>query len=197
MIKNSVISSFFAFAPADSPRYLVMVTANGISAGDNDETVCAPYAKKVLEDILKNNNIAPDDEAARSTQKVAVPNVVGMDMQTAKDTLANAGLSVKLDGSGSVLSQIPASDEEVYAGSTVTLNMETKTEATPNAEMVTVPDFTGMNINEARDAAIGAGLKFVALGDGRAQSQKPIAGLQVEKGATVTVEFKLQIDTAQ
>lgn len=196
-VQDKVVSSFFAFAPADSPRYLVMVTANGISAGDNDETVCAPYAKKVLEDILKNNNIAPDDEAARSAQKVAVPNVVGMDMQTAKDTLANAGLSVKLDGSGSVLSQIPASDEEVYAGSTVTLNMETKSEATPNAEMVTVPDFTGMNINEARDAAIGAGLKFVALGDGRAQSQKPIAGLQVEKGATVTVEFKLQIDTAQ
>ena len=196
-VQDKVVSSFFAFAPADSPRYLVMVTANGISAGDNDETVCAPYAKKVLEDILKNNNIAPDDEAARSAQKVAVPNVVGMDMQTAKDTLANAGFSVKLDGSGSVLSQIPAPDEEVYAGSTVTLNMETKSEATPNAEMVTVPDFTGMNINEARDAAIGAGLKFVALGDGRAQSQKPIAGLQVEKGATVTVEFKLQIDTAQ
>lgn len=196
-VQDKVVSSFFAFAPADSPRYLVMVTANGISAGDNDETVCAPYAKKVLEDILKNNNIAPDDEAARSAQKVAVPNVVGMDMQTAKDTLENAGLSVKLDGSGSVLSQIPAPDEEVYAGSTVTLNMETKSEATPNAEMVTVPDFTGMNINEARDAAIGAGLKFVALGDGRAQSQKPIAGLQVEKGATVTVEFKLQIDTAQ
>lgn len=196
-VQDKVVSSFFAFAPADSPRYLVMVTANGISAGDNDETVCAPYAKKVLEDILKNNNIAPDDEAARSAQKVAVPNVVGMDMQTAKDTLANAGLSVKLDGSGSVLSQIPAPDEEVYAGSTVTLNMETKSEATPNAEMVTVPDFTGMNINEARDAAIGVGLKFVALGDGRAQSQKPIAGLQVEKGATVTVEFKLQIDTAQ
>ena len=196
-VQDKVVSSFFAFAPADSPRYLVMVTANGISAGDNDETVCAPYAKKVLEDILKNNNIAPDDEAARSAQKVAVPNVVGMDMQTAKDTLANAGFSVKLDGSGSVFSQIPAPDEEVYAGSTVTLNMETKSEATPNAEMVTVPDFTGMNINEARDAAIGAGLKFVALGDGRAQSQKPIAGLQVEKGATVTVEFKLQIDTAQ
>lgn len=196
-VQDKVVSSFFAFAPADSPRYLVMVTANGISAGDNDETVCAPYAKKVLEDILKNNNIAPDDEAARSAQKVAVPNVVGMDMQTAKDTLENAGLSVKLDGSGSVLSQIPAPDEEVYAGSTVTLNMETKSEATPNAEMVTVPDFTGMNINEARDVAIGAGLKFVALGDGRAQSQKPIAGLQVEKGATVTVEFKLQIDTAQ
>lgn len=196
-VQDKVVSSFFAFAPADSPKYLVMITANGISAGDNDETVCAPYAKKVLEDILKNNNIAPDDEAARSVQKVAVPNVVGMDMQTARDTLANADLSVKLDGSGSVLSQIPAPDEEVYAGSTVTLNMETKTEVTPNAEMVAVPDFTGMNINEARDAAIGAGLKFVALGDGRAQSQKPIAGLQVEKGTTVTVEFKLQIDTAQ
>ena len=34
-VQDKVISSFFAFAPADSPRYLVMVTANGISAGDN------------------------------------------------------------------------------------------------------------------------------------------------------------------
>ena len=34
-VQDKVISSFFAFAPADNPRYLVMVTANGISAGDN------------------------------------------------------------------------------------------------------------------------------------------------------------------
>lgn len=196
-MQGKMVSSFFAFAPSETPRYLVMVTANGIASGESNDTVCAPYAKKVLEDILKNNNIAPDDEAARSAQKTVVPNVVGMEMQTAKDTLENAGLTVKLDGSGNVLSQIPAAEEEVYAGSTVTLNMETKSESAPVAEMTTVPDFAGMGITDARDAAVAAGLKFVALGDGVAQGQKPAANLQVEKGTTVTVQFNLQIDTAQ
>ncbi|MEA5002348.1 MAG: penicillin-binding transpeptidase domain-containing protein, partial [Christensenella sp.] len=188
-VQDKVISSFFAFAPVKYPRYLVMITASGVSAGENSNTVCAPYAKKVLEDILKNNNIAPDDEAARNAEKTVVPNVVGMDMQTAKDTLANIGLAVKLDGSGNVLSQIPAAEEEVYAGSTVTLTMETKSATVPAAEMTTVPDFTGMDIVTARDTAIGAGLKFVALGNGVAQGQKPAANLQVEKGTTVTVQF--------
>ncbi len=188
-VQNKMVSSFFAFAPVENPRYLVMVTASGIATGESNDTVCAPYAKKVLEDILKNNNVAPDDEAARSAQKIAVPNVVGMDMQTAKDVLASAGLSTKLDGSGTVLSQMPVAEEEVYAGSTVTLSMETKSAVTSAVEMTTVPDFTGMDMITARDAAIAAGLKFVALGDGVAQGQKPAANLQVEKGTTVTVQF--------
>lgn len=188
-VQNKMVSSFFAFAPVENPRYLVMVTASGIATGESNDTVCAPYAKKVLEDILKNNNVAPDDEAARSAQKIAVPNVVGMDMQTAKDVLASAGLSTKLDGSGIVLSQMPVAEEEVYAGSTVTLSMETKSAVTSAVEMTTVPDFTGMDMITARDAAIAAGLKFVALGDGVAQGQKPAANLQVEKGTTVTVQF--------
>ncbi|MEA4852819.1 MAG: penicillin-binding transpeptidase domain-containing protein [Christensenella sp.] len=188
------VATYFTFAPADNPKYLVMITANGVAESGENSMLCAPYAKNVLEEILKSSGIAPSDEAARNEQKIAVPAVTGMDMQTAKDTLASAGFIVQLDGSGVVQGQMPAAGEEAFAGSTVSLTMEIKNPEENQAEMVVVPDFTGMDFETAKQTAIAAGLEFVAYGNGVALGQKPVAGLQVEKGSVVSVTFQLQID---
>lgn len=196
VVQGSVVSTYIAYAPADNPQYMVMITATGIPATETVETVCAPYVQETLEGALKNGNIVPG-ENMQEQEKSTVPNVIGMELQEARDALANAGLQVSYDGSGIVVGQVPAADEEVYKNSMVTLAMETKAVPQEGNEMVTVPDFTGMDIITARNTALSSELVFVARGNGVAQGQSPAAGTQVSKGSNIVIDFKLQIASGQ
>lgn len=196
VVQGSVVSTYIAYAPADNPKYMVMITATGIPATETVETVCAPYVQETLEGALKNGNIVPG-ENMQEQEKSTVPNVIGMELQEARDALANAGLQVSYDGSGIVVGQVPAADEEVYKNSMVTLAMETKAVPQEGNEMVTVPDFTGMDIITARNTALSSELVFVARGNGVAQGQSPAAGTQVSKGSNIVIDFKLQIASGQ
>lgn len=195
-VEGKEISTYIAYAPADNPKYMVMISATGTPKTENSATVCVPYVQKTLTGALKNGNIMPS-ENVQSQEKVVVPNLVGMDLQTARDTLSNLGFNSSYDGSGTVQSQIPAANEEVYKNSTVQLSMETKEMQQAAADKVVVPDFTNMNITQARDAAIASELVFIARGDGAAQSQSPAAGSQVEKGSSVVIEFKLPMASGE
>ncbi len=195
-VQDKEVSTYIAYAPADNPKYMVMITATGVAKTENSATICAPYVQETLTGALKNGNIMPD-ENVRGQEKVTLPNLVGMDLQTARDTLAGLRLQASFDGSGTVQSQMPEAETEVYQNSAVQLVMETKTTQPPSEDKAVVPDFQGMSITEARDAAIASGLIFVVRGDGKAQSQSLAAGSQVEKGSTVVVEFKLQIASGQ
>ena len=196
VVQGRVVSTYIAYAPADDPKYMVMITATGMPATETVETACAPYVQETLEGALKNGNIMPS-ENMQEQEKVTVPNVVGMELQEARDALANAGLQSSYDGNGVVTSQVPAADETAYKNSTVTLSMETKAMQQEGAEMVTVPDFTGMDMAAARDTAVSSGLVFIARGNGVAQGQSPAAGTQVSKGSNIVVDFRLQIASAE
>ena len=196
VVQGRVVSTYIAYAPADDPKYMVMITATGMPATETVETACAPYVQETLEGALKNGNIMPS-ENMQEQEKVTVPNVVGMELQEARDALANAGLQSSYDGNGVVTSQVLAADETAYKNSTVTLSMETKAMQQEGAEMVTVPDFTGMDMAAARDTAVSSGLVFIARGNGVAQGQSPAAGTQVSKGSNIVVDFRLQIASAE
>ena len=195
-VADREISTYIAYAPADDPKYMVMITATGVPKTESSATVCSPYVQETLTGALKNGNIMPS-ENIQEQEKVTVPNLVGMDLQTARDTLAGLGLQASFDGSGTVQGQVPAENEEVYKNSTVQLAMETKAVQQPADDKTTVPDFTNMDVKSARDAAISAGLVFIARGDGVARSQSLAAGSQVEKGSGVVIDFKLQIASGQ
>lgn len=195
-VADREISTYIAYAPADDPKYMVMITATGVPKTESSATVCSPYVQETLTGALKNGNIMPS-ENIQEQEKVTVPNLVGMDLQTARDTLAGLGLQASFDGSGTVQGQVPAENEEVYKNSTVQLAMETKAVQQPADDKTIVPDFTNMDVKSARDAAISAGLVFIARGDGVARSQSLAAGSQVEKGSGVVIDFKLQIASGQ
>ncbi len=195
LVQGKECSTFIMYAPADQPKYIAMVTLDGIDQSESSDLAAAPYAKKVLEEILKYANVQPDDQSARVQQKIQVPNVVGMDLNTAAAALETAGLTYAADGTGTVIGQTPGAEEEAFPNSVVTLTMDFKT-ATGNGgtvEMVTVPDFSGMTLVQARDLAIAAGLRFYAQGTGIANTQYPLSGVSVPKGSGVTVTFKLEL----
>jgi stage V sporulation protein D (sporulation-specific penicillin-binding protein) len=195
LVQEKELSTFVMYAPADQPRYIAMVTLDGIDRSDVSELAAAPYVRKVLEEILKYANIQPDDPDARVQEKIQVPNVVDMDLGTATATLETAGFGYMADGTGTVTGQTPVAGEEVFRNTVVALSMDFKNteETIGSADMVAVPNFSGMGIAQARDLAIAAGLRFYAQGAGIARSQYPAYGVNVSKGSAVTVAFQLQL----
>ncbi|HBU11937.1 MAG TPA: hypothetical protein DEB31_04195 [Clostridiales bacterium] len=205
-VQGKEISVFLEFAPAENPKYLVMLSLNGLDTGEGSDVAAAPYAKNVLESILKYTYVEPDRTGGgleagflgSDVTTVTVPDVVEMGMQGAIDTLAALGLGFTKDGAGTVQEQYPAAGEQAEQGTKVHLVMSHKSQE-PEEEggtpMVTVPDLTGMDFAGARDTAIGCGLHFYAQGAGVAAAQYPVAGSEAPEGSFVTVTFKLKTGT--
>ena len=86
---------------------------------------------------------------------------------------------------------IPAGGSEIPGNSEVILYMG----ETAPTDKVTVPDFTGMTLTQANEAAANNGLYVLAKGTDHTGSavsatyQDIPYGTEVERGTTVTVEF--------
>jgi serine/threonine-protein kinase len=129
-------------------------------------------------------------------EQVTVPNVVGADVDDARDQLESAGLTADVRREedpdaepGTVLRQDPGADEEVEAGSEVTLVVAEE------PEEVEVPDVRGRSESEAVAALSSVGLEVNVeessvdrpSQDGVVQRQSPGSGARLERGRRVTI----------
>ena len=194
------IVSFVGVAPMDDPRYIVLVALDTPSRSTgiyiSGGVMAAPTVGAVMADILpylgveKTND--PEDAAG---QLVVLEDLTGMTPEEAQKALGKVGLTAVLRGEGeTVTGQLPASGESVPGGSQVLLYLSEATEP----EMVAVPDFTGMNRQQAVDAAGKAGLYILVSGNTEISLQVTVVaqdiacGTQVQVGTTVKLKF---IDT--
>ena len=107
-------------------------------------------------------------------------------------SLKDAGLTAKCIGQGdTVTAQIPAAGPGIPGNSQVILYFS----QTPEYDPVTVPDFTGMNRQQANDAAGSLGLYIQVSGNNSVShnvvvtAQSHAAGTQVPVGTTIRLEF--------
>jgi serine/threonine-protein kinase len=129
-------------------------------------------------------------------EQVTVPNVVGQDVDEARDRLEAAGLKAEVrredssdEDPGTVLRQDPGGQEEVESGSEVTLVVAEE------PEEVSVPDVRGRSESEAVSALSSVGLEVNVeettvdrpSQDGVVQRQAPRAGQRLERGKRVTI----------
>ena len=194
------IVSFVGVAPMDDPQYIVLValdtpsreTGIYISGG----VMAAPTVGAVMGDILPYLGVArnsdPNDPAGQSVQ---MDDLTGLTAKEAEKRLKAQGLGYQAVGTGdTVTGQIPAAGNEVPGGSQVLLYFG----ETPPADTVTMPDFGGMNRQQAADAAAELGLYILVSGNTslkatvKAASQDIAPGTEVPIGTTVKIEF---IDT--
>ncbi|MBD5560905.1 MAG: PASTA domain-containing protein [Clostridia bacterium] len=208
---SQCVSMCAAFSPADDPRFLVFMTAQGPADAVNSETALEEYVQSVLRDTLLYSGVQPSEPASQPSadengaepsslpSMVPVPRLVGLDLRSALEAAAEQGLEVKADGTGTVNGQYPYAGTEVERGSTVQLEMSVRSssqdaETTLPGGQTTVPNFIGMDFDEAMETARRAGLTFLAQGTGTAVTQSPVAGAAVERGATVTVTFRIDVN---
>lgn len=208
-VGSQTVSLCAAFAPVDEPRFVVLLAAHGTMEALNNATILEDAAVKALTETLQYAGVPPTmspsrptgsaEPSAEPTGIVPVPRLVGLDLRSALEAAAEQGLELKADGTGTVMGQYPYAGTEVERGSTVQLEMSVRASsgsagpALPGGQ-TTVPNFIGLTFDEAMETAKRSGLTFLAQGTGRAVSQTPVAGAAVERGASVTVTFRIDVD---
>ena len=195
------IVSFVGIAPMDDPAYIVLValdtpsrqTGIYISGG----VMAAPTVGAVMGDILPylgvERRFSQEDPGGKT---VILQDFTGLSQKEAESALKKEGLTAKISGDGkTVTGQLPAPGQEVPGGGQVLLYLGRE----PEDSLVTVPDFTGMNRQQAAEAAGRLGLNFLVAGNPEiaktvvAASQDIAPGTQVPMGTTITLTF---LDTA-
>ena len=191
------IVSFVGIAPMDDPEYIVLValdtpsreTGIYISGG----VMAAPTVGAVMADILPylgvERSFSENDAAG---QEIVVEDLRNLTEKEAERKLKDMGLSVNFSGDGeTVTGQIPAPGQTIPGGSEVLLYLG----ETPEQTLVTVPDFTGMNRQQAADTAGRLGLYVLVTGNDEISQSVTVTAQSVPKdaqvpvGTTVTLEF--------
>ena len=123
------IGSFFGFAPAEDPTVAVLVTVDEAQVySDYGSIVAAPYAGEILGKVLQYMQIKPNTEGEK--EYVEVPNLVGSSCEYAANALKALGLQMELEGSGTVISQVPARGEQVEKYSIIKVKGDTPVDTT-------------------------------------------------------------------
>ncbi|MCD8331135.1 MAG: PASTA domain-containing protein [Oscillospiraceae bacterium] len=201
------VVSFIGMAPANDPQVVVLIAYDGpepsepngsytaggvyISGGN----MAAPMGGQLIADILDYMNVSTQYKAEELTgADVTVPNVVGMDMDSAEAALDAKGLTWCTMGSGDeITGQIPSAGSEIPANSQVVLYLGDSETPTDQVE---VPDLTGLTPDEVQTALNALGLYMRATGSvefytssPKAFSQSVTSGTLVDPGTVIEVYF--------
>ncbi len=194
IVRNVHIGSFLGFAPADNPKFAVLVVVDeaGIQP-DYGSTTAAPYAKQIFEDTLAYMGVAAQT-APGATQKpdVAVPDVRGKTVGDAAQALKQLGLTYLVDGEQqTVRDQLPPPGAIMAAGSLIMLYVNDR-QPPATEDFLSVPDVRGMTIVEANRALRARGFTMRIEGSGFAIHQKPAAGEFAPPDTIVEVSFLVE-----
>ncbi|MFF8777802.1 Stk1 family PASTA domain-containing Ser/Thr kinase [Streptomyces sp. NPDC015140] len=192
----------------DVPGFIGQTKADADQLAINADLKLA-FTQKPCEDQKKGNICDQDPKQGTSVDKqstvnlvvstgapkVAVPNVIDKDVDTATEQLENKGFKVETkqtessQDEGTVLSQDPDPGSELEKGSTVTLEVA-KAEA-----KATVPDVVGRSCDEAKAQMQNNDLEATCTDQptqdpnqvDKVISTTPAANQQVDKGSKVTI----------
>lgn len=203
---DHTIVSFLGFAPADDPQVIALVmydnpkpaspgnnlTAKGyyISGGN----MAALMAGELLSNILDYMGVEKNyTDAEKAMIDVTVPNLVGQTAQVGKESLENAGFTVRTEGDGdTVTAQIPVGGAVIPSGSEVVLYLGVD----KPTDQVTVPDVRGQTAEAAQQALKQYGLYLKVGGSSRymasnavVASQSVEVGSKVERGTVIECLF--------
>ena len=191
------IVSFVGIAPMENPEYIVLVALDTPSRSTgiyiSGGVMAAPTVGAVMADILQYLGVQQhfsEDEV--QSRKIVMEDLTGLNRQETEKLLKSQSLTAVFSGNGeTVTGQIPAAGQTVPGGSQVLVYLG---EDAPERR-VCVPDFSGMNRQQAADAAGKLGLYILVTGNTEistgvvATKQSIPAGETVNAGTTIQLEF--------
>ena len=196
--KGDIVVSFMCFAPADDPQYIMLITMDTPSRTTgtfpSGGQMVAPTASQIMSEILPVLGVEPDYTAAQlAGADVAVPNVVGETLETAKARLENSGFTFRTVGSGTeITAQTPEGGAIVPNNASIVVYLGEEKSDEPRA----VPNVIGMTAAEANQALTNAGFIMrvagatsTGSGNVRAISQDREQGQELPPGTVITVRF--------
>lgn len=192
--KGEYVASFGCFAPANDPEIAMLILVDEPVGQINGGQICTPVAAQVIEKTLEYLGVERQyTDKELGMLDTNAPNLVGNNVDDAKELLKQEGFEVKTVGSGdTVISQVPAYNQSMPKNGIIVLY----TEADAERLKVTVPDLKMMTVSQANSAAVAAGLNIKISGNALNASelisydQSLEAGSEVDCGKTITVYFK-------
>ena len=192
---GDVVLSFMCFAPADDPKYIMLLTLDTpVGEGLGGGGTVAPYASRIMGEILPYLGVEPSYSAEELLGSDTTVNyVIGMTVADAEEKLKAKGFSVKVIGDGdTVTDQTPEGGTVIPGKSRVILYAGSEKPDT----LCTVPSLVGLSPSEANTAVSSAGLllRFTGTTDSGSDSvrvinQSEAAGAQVEAGTVISVQL--------
>lgn len=191
--EDKYIVSFAAIAPSDDPEIAMIIIIDEPNQDLGGGALCAPIAAQVIEESMSVLGIEPkyDDEELSKISEYA-PNVTGKTVEEAQKEIKEYSLNCVVIGNGDkVVRQCPTSAGTIPKNGTIyiyTDNTEKKT--------VTVPDFSGLTVSEAKSLAENSKLNIEISGNNMnsgtvvAFRQSEEKGAKVEQGTVIKVSFK-------
>lgn len=187
-------ASFVGVAPANDPKITVLIVVDDPTGTAGGGAVAAPVAREVIENTLTYLNVERQyNDSEKALLDIQVPSVTGTAIEEAKAQLGEDKFSVRIEGSGTtVVSQMPVAGQYIPQGGIIVLYTDDESKKLK----ATVPDFTGMTVNEANYAAINAGINIRVSGNSlsgtslTAYRQSSAEGAEIEYGSTVTIYFR-------
>ncbi|MBQ7579463.1 MAG: PASTA domain-containing protein [Clostridia bacterium] len=127
--EGKYVASFIGYAPAENPKYLVLVTVDEPKGAYYGGVVSAPIAKNVFEKIFEIREVEANEnlEAGRKALEanIEVPNVIGKTLSQASTMITESGLTYLTSGTGSkVKAQIAEPGSMAFSGDIVLLIMD-------------------------------------------------------------------------
>lgn len=189
------VSSFLGIAPMDDPEIAVfLILDEPMGKEYYGGTICTTVVGNMMAEILPYLGYEPQyTDAELASMAIKVPDITGKDVAAAKAVISNAGLTAIVVGNGDkVISQMPDSTQSIFKKGTVILY----TEEEVTAEKSTVPNFLGLTASGVNELAVRNGINVqfsgtsITVSGVTAYKQSIAAGTEVEKGTTVTVEFR-------
>ena len=191
------IVSFVGVAPMEKPEYIVLValdtpsrsTGMYISGG----VMAAPTVGAVMADILPYLGVEKTvTETDPAVNRVLLEDLTGLSKKEAEKALKQQGLTARCIGTGeTVTSQLPAPGQSVPGGSQILVYLGESAQMQP----VKVPDFRGLNRQQANDLAGSLGLYIQVVGNTqllptvKVSMQDILPGTEVPAGTILSLTF--------
>ncbi|MBQ2668930.1 MAG: PASTA domain-containing protein [Clostridia bacterium] len=191
------IVSYGGYAPADDPKYALLVFFDEPQIGTpSGGAQAGPIFAAIMEEILPYLGVDPQYTEAEYENLAAVtPNVVNRTVNDAQAILREAGFGSFLAeytgndaGNRIVYAQVPSPGSPIPKDGFVALYLKEP----DTTKYVKVPKFTGYTLADCRYYADLADVQIVLYGGGRegyAQTQSIEAGTMVKRGTVIKVSF--------
>ncbi len=158
----------------------IIVVDEPQSAVKYGSVVAAPYVSALLTQILPYLGY----ESSKTSEEIAVPDLVGQTVKSAKEALDTLGIKYEIIGDGDlVLAQSPTHHDTISSTLSTVMLYTTK-----QSDKITVPSLVGKEISVAVAECTALGLNIKLRGSidgGIVTAQSLPVGAQVERGCVI------------
>ncbi|MEW9501397.1 penicillin-binding protein [Jeotgalibacillus marinus] len=179
--QDNYLFSFMGMAPADDPELIVYIAIQQptLPEGELGSVPVSKVFNPVMLNSLKYLNIESAEVPSKET--VEVQDLVGENVEDAKVSLEQAGLTPVVLGDGSTVVDQSSSETSLLDGERVVLLTDGD---------LSIPDLTNWSVRDVTKVAMLAGLELSTSGSGYATNQSIKADTPLSGDEQLMVSFK-------